>query len=288
MRISRQIHPSHKTNTGCSDSQHCTYLMCPPDHYGVMYEINPWMNKTNQPDPDLAREQWCNLVSNLKEAGATVDILHPVTSLPDMVFTADIGIIDRKRFVMSSFRYPQRRPETLQGANWFRSRNYEVVELSLGSMASWESSDISPFRDFLLAGYGFRTTLSAHKALAQMLHCRVVSIKLVDPRFYHLDTSFCPLDDRKAIFVPAAWSRRNCELIEELIPEPLALELDEALTFCANSLVVGKTVIMPSCPLRVGRILESWGFTICISAVSEFLKAGGAVHCLALALHDPT
>ncbi len=126
MSVSRQVQISDRTSNGCSDPHHWTYLMCPPDHYRVFYEINPWMNRTNQPDLDLARKQWYNLVSNLKKAGATVEVLRPVASLPDMVFTADIGLIDQHRFVMSHFRYPQRRPEARHGADWFRDRNSVV------------------------------------------------------------------------------------------------------------------------------------------------------------------
>ncbi len=287
MSVSRQMRLSHLTSTACSGSQHRAYLMCPPDHFGVMYEINPWMDRTVQPDRDLARKQWDTLVSNLKETGAAVEILRPVPSFPDKVFTADIGLIDRNRFIMSHFRHQQRQPEAHHGAHWFQRRNYEVVELPLEAGTSLESSNICLFRGYILAGYGFRTTLSAHRVLAHVSQYRVASIRFVDPRLYHLDMSFCPLDEHRAIVAPAAWSRRSCELLEKLVPEPLVLELDEALTFCANSIVIGKTVIMPSCPLRVGRILERWGFTIRLSPVSEFLKAGGAVLCLALALHGP-
>jgi N-dimethylarginine dimethylaminohydrolase len=286
MVISRQMQLADQTSNARSGSQLGTYLMCPPDYYNVLYEINPWMDLTNQPDLDLAREQWYNLVSNLESAGATIEIIQPVESLPDMVFIADSGLIDGCRFIMSHFRYPQRRPEAQHAVDWFRKRNYEVIELPLGAEESLESSDIRSFRGCLLAGFGFRTTLSSYTALAQLLQCRVFFIEIVEPRLYHLDTAFCPLDERRAIVTPAAWSRSSCELINKLVPEPLVLELDEALTFCANSIVVGKTVIMPSCPLRVGRILEHWGFTICISPVSEFLKAGGAVHCLTLALDE--
>ncbi len=285
MEISHDMQLADQPSDNSSVPQRRTYLMCPPDHYRVEYKINPWMDIMNLPDPDLAREQWYNLVSNLKAAGATVEMLNPVESLPDMVFTSDVGLIDQSRFIMSSFRYPQRRPEAQHAANWFRKRNHEILELSLEVGDSLESSDIQSFQGFLLAGYGYRTTLSAHMTLGHLLQREIIFIEIVDPRLYHLDLSFCPLDENRAIIAPAAWSRRSCELVENLVPEPLVLELDEALTFCANSLVIGETVIMPSCPLRVGRILERWGYTICISPVSEFLKAGGAVHCLALALN---
>ena len=284
MSVSHQMELSHQTSNHCSNSR--TYLMCPPDYFRIGYEINPWMTCTVQPDMELAKEQWYHLVSNLKKAGASIEVLQPVASLPDMVFTADIGLIDKHRFIKTRFRHAVRQPEVQHGAEWFGSRDYEVIELPLKAETSLESSDIRPFRGYLLAGYGFRTAFAAHAVLAHLSHCKVLSIKFVDPRLYHLDLSFCPLDDRRALVVPAAWSRRSCELIEKFVPEPLMLELDEALTFCTNAVVVGKTIIMPSCPIRVGRILERWGFTICVSPVSEFLKAGGAVHCLTLALHE--
>lgn len=277
----------HQKSDDRLNSRQQVYLMCPPDHYGISYEINPWMDRMNQPDLDLAREQWYNLVSNIQEAGAAVEIVPPVPSLPDKVFMADTGLIDQNRFIMSRFRYPLRQPETEYAADWFRRRNYEVLEFPPLPEETLESSDVAPFRGCLVAGYGFRTTLSAHETLARLVQKQVLSIKFVDPRFYHLDISFCPLDDRRAMVAPAAWSRHSCELVEKLVPEPLVLELDEAMTFCANAIVVGKIVIMSSCPLRVGRILERWGFMICVSPVSEFIKAGGAVHCLALDLHGP-
>src|SRR5437763_16063482 len=141
-----------------------------------------------------------------------------------------------------------------------------------------------PFRGSLLVGYGVRSDFSSHAVLSRLLGVSVHSVKLIDPRFYHLDISFCPLDNRHAIINPAAWDRASNALIEQLVPEPLVLELDEALTFCANSVVVGKVIVMPSCPPRVGRILERWGYDVCVSPVSEFLKAGGAVRCLTLPL----
>lgn len=262
-----------------------TYLMCPPDFFGVFYEINPWMSRAVQPDLILARAQWNNLVALLRSIGATVEILPSVAPLPDMVFTADIGLVTKQRFVSSCFRYPERKQEASYGASWFRAHNYEVSELILEDGASFESSDILPFRGRLLAGYGFRTTLSAHVALARLLQTSLCPIRLVNPRLYHLDVCFCPLDERHAIVVPDAWTRQGCEIVKRLVPEPLVLEMEEALTFCANSLVIGKTIIMPACPVRVGRVLEGWGFDICVVSVSEFLKAGGAIHCLTLPLH---
>jgi N-dimethylarginine dimethylaminohydrolase len=261
------------------------YLVCPPSHYGVLYEINPWMHREVHVDPDLAHEQWENMVANLKAAGADTETMAPAPGLPDLVFTANAGLVDGRRFVVSRFRHTERRPEAKHDAEWFREQGFEVLDIKAEPAVCFEGAgDALPFRRSLVAGYRFRSDFVAHAALAQLLAIPVLSLELTDARFYHLDLTFCPLDDRRAIVNPHAWDRYGRSVIERLVPEPLVLELDEALTFCANTVVVDRTAIMPACPPRVGRILESWGFDVCVSPVGEFLKAGGGVRCLTLAL----
>jgi N-dimethylarginine dimethylaminohydrolase len=261
------------------------YLMCPPDYFGVFYEINPWMHTDIAPDRELAHEQWHNLVATIRKAGATVKTLEPVQGLPDLVFTANAGLVDGRSFIPSKFKYPERRPEVAYNNAWFHSHDYEITEFSSDPTLYFEGcGDAFIVSGQLVAGYGFRTELATHAVLARTLDVAVHSIKLIDPRLYHLDISFCPLDERHAIIAPPVWDRKSCEGLEQLIPEPLVLELDEALTFCANSVVVGKTIIMPHCPPRVGRILQRWGYEICVCPVTEFIKAGGGIRCLTLAL----
>ncbi len=275
-----------------NDGQHVdltyrSYLMCAPDYFKISYEINPWMQTTIQPNLDLAYKQWCNLVENLERAGAEIVFIEPVSSLPDMVFTADVGYVDGSRFFLGRFHHLERSFESTYYAQWFQDHDYELIA-PLSSESCLEGGDVMVFRNHLIAAHGFRSDLSAHLALAQRLELNVVPIRLVDPRFYHLDTCFCRLDDRRAIVAPCAWDRRSCERVQQLVPEPLVIEVDEALTFCTNSVIMGTTIIMPDCPPRVSHILEKWGFDICISPVSEFLKAGGGVHCLTLDLGIPS
>lgn len=262
-----------------------TYLMCPPDYFGVFYEINPWMHTEVAPDRDLAQKQWHDLVANLRQAGATVKTMEPVDGLPDLVFTANAGLVDDSNFVPSNFKCPERQPEVQYNNAWFRSHDFEITAFSSNRNLYFEGcGDAFIVRGQFVAGYGFRTDLAAHAVIAQKLGVKFHSIKLVDPRLYHLDISFCPLDDRHAIIAPDVWDRKSAEEMKQFIPEPLVLELDEALTFCANAVVVGQTVIMPHCPPRVDRILQKWGYDVCVSPVTEFLKAGGGVRCLTLAL----
>lgn len=264
------------------------YLMCPPGHFQVLYEINPWMHREVQADPQRALEQWTSTVATVEAAGASVDLVDPVDGLPDMVFTANFGVVDGNRFLVSRFRHPQRKEESTHAASWFNSHGFAAEELPIAGAEQGVcfegAGDALPFGDRIVAGYRIRSDFDAHTELAELLGVEVLSIELVDERFYHLDLTFCPLDDRRAIIAPDAWDAYGRAVIERLIPEPLVLDMDEALTFCANSIVIGATVVMPSCPPRVGRVLERWGFDVVVSPVDEFLKAGGGVRCLTLAL----
>ena len=141
-----------------------------------------------------------------------------------------------------------------------------------------------PFRGVLLSGYRIRSDASAATALSRVIGAPVRPIELVDTRLYHFDLTFCPLDDRRAICAPQGWDRYGAKVIGQLVPEPLYLESEEAMAFCANSVVVDHTVIMPSVPPRVGRQLSKWGFEVIECRVDEFLKAGGGCRCLTLAL----
>jgi len=267
------------------------YLMCPPEHFGVLYEINPWMNAEVAVDPDRAREQWEGLRSTLEAAGATVDLVHQTPEVPDMVFSANAGIVNvapsgGPRFVPSHFRHPERQGETEQFASWFAEQGWPVDRLPT-ELDHEGAGDALPFGGVLVSGYRFRSDQRAATELSLLTGGPVRSIELVDERLYHVDITFCPLSDRHALCAPLGWDRYGRQVIEALVPEPLWLTDDEALSFCANSVVVGTTVVMPTTPVRVGRQLEAWGFDVVTCDVSEFLKAGGGCRCLTLALDVP-
>ena len=258
------------------------YLMCPPRFFGVLYEINPWMHKEVVADPDRAADQWNALVATLRDAGAVIELMDPVDGCPDLVFTANAGIVNGHQFIPSRFRFPERARETPHDIAWFEEHGFSVDQLP-GEVAHEGAGDALPFGDVLLSGYRFRSDAASHADLSRLTGAAVRSIELVDPRLYHLDLTFCPLDERRAIIAPLGWDRYALKVVESLVPEPLLLD-DDALAFCANSVVVGRTVIMPSCPPAVGRQLEAWGFEVGVCPVGEFLKAGGGCRCLTLAL----
>jgi len=257
--------------------------MCPPEHFGVLYEINPWMRREVTVDRDLSQTQWESLVANLRAAGADVVTIDPRATVPDLVFTANAGIVSGETFVPSHFRHAERQPETEVFAAWFAAHGWTVERLP-AELDHEGAGDGLPFAGTLLCGYRTRSDAAAGAVLSRMLRAPVRSVELVDERLYHVDLTFCPLDDRHAICAPLGWDHYGRTVVEALVPEPLWLEDDEALSFCANSVVVGTNVVMPTVPVRVGRQLEAWGFTVVESAVGEFLKAGGGCRCLTLAL----
>jgi N-dimethylarginine dimethylaminohydrolase len=253
----------------------------------VDYAINPFMDPSDQPDPVRAREQWDALVAALRTAGAEVDVLAQRADAPDMVYAMNLGLVlnrsaaDRHA-VLSHMRFPQRRMETATAQAWFADHGFATSYVGRdGVGAHLEAGDAFPYGDALVVGYGPRTEELALKHLATELDVRVRGLRITHPGMYHLDLAFCPLDERHAIVCPAALDDASARALLELVPEPLVLTEREALdTFCANSVVVGRTVLMPAVPDRVRAQLEAWGFEVVLVDVSQFHKGGGSIRCL--------
>lgn len=259
------------------------FLMCPPAHFDVAYAINPWMKGTSPVDADLAMAQWEGVVALLKAAGAAVEVMGPVEGLPDLVFTANAGFVDGARFVPARFRNVERRGETPVTRAWFAAHGWTVDDLPEG-VSHEGAGDALPFAGTLVGGWRWRTDEAAQTVVAERSGVPLRLVELTDERFYHLDMTFSPLDDRHALTVPSVWDAGDAKAVAALVPEPLELTLDEAGAFTANSVAIGRNLVMSACPPRVGRQLERWGFTVEVADVSEFLKAGGGVRCLTLAL----
>ncbi len=263
------------------------YVGVEPTHFRVDYAINPFMDPAVQPDPARALEQWHELVATLRGLGARVDVVPQRADAPDMVFAMNLGLGLRtasgaQQVVMSHMRYPQRRMETPTAEAWFADQGWSTSYVGRdGVGAHLEAGDAFAFGDALVVGYGPRTEELALKHLAIDLGVRVRGVRIAHPGMYHLDLAFCPLDSRRAMVCPDALDASSAAALLELIPEPLILTEEEALTtFCANSVVVGDTVVMPACPDRVRTQLEAWGFEVVVVDVSEFHLAGGSIRCL--------
>jgi N-dimethylarginine dimethylaminohydrolase len=263
------------------------YVAVEPTHFRIDYAINPFMDPEVQPDPVLAMEQWQTMVATLRGLGATVDVLPQRPDAPDMVYAMNLGLglvgaTGDPHVVMSHMRYPQRRMETGSAQEWFAGRGATTSYVGRdGVGAHLEAGDAFAFGDALVVGYGPRTEELGLKHLAHDLGVRVRGLRITHPGMYHLDLAFCPLDSRRAMVCPAALDAPSARAVMELVPEPLVLTEEEALTtFAANSVVVGRTVVMPACPDRVRAQLEAWGFDVVIVDVSEFHLGGGSIRCL--------
>ena len=269
------------------------YVMVRPDHFRVEYQINPFMDLSQQPDPALARAQWDGLVAAIRAAGGEVEVIEQRADAPDMVYAMNLGFVVEPaegRFVSSSaghvvlshMRYAERRMETASAATWFAGRGFTTSYAGRdGVGAHLEAGDAFAWGDGLVVGYGPRTDELGLKSLATDLGVRVRGLRITHPGMYHLDLAFCPLDDRRAIVCPDAFDAESAAALLALVPEPLLISEEEALTtFAANSIVIGRTVLMPACPDRVRTQLEEWGFEVVLVDVSQFHLGGGSIRCL--------
>jgi N-dimethylarginine dimethylaminohydrolase len=271
-------------------------VMVEPSHFRVDYSINPFMDPEDQPDPGLALAQWHDLVATYERLGVNVDIVPQRPDAPDMVYAMNFGLgFVRASFdgrvqahvVLSHMRYPQRRMETGSAELWFAGKGWTTSYVGReGVGAHFEAGDAFPFGDALVVGYGPRTEELGLKHLANDLGVRVRGVRIVHPAMYHLDLAFCPLDATRALVCLDALDTASARALLDLVPEPLLITEEEALTtFCANSVVVPSdsgpaTVVMPACPDRVRVQLEEWGFAVEVVDVSEFHKGGGSIRCL--------
>jgi N-dimethylarginine dimethylaminohydrolase len=263
------------------------YVMVRPDHFRVDYRINPFMDLAVQPDPVTAREQWHGLVDTIRSLGGEVDVIGQRDDAPDMVYAMNLGLglvrpDGRPHVVMSHMRHSQRRMESATAQPWFAAGGSTTSYVGReGVGAHFEAGDAFAFGDALVVGYGPRTEELALKHLAGDLGVRVRGLRITHPGMYHLDLAFCPLDETRAIVCPAAFDEESADELMALVPEPIVLTEHEALTtFAANSIVVGRTVVMPGCPDHVRAELAAAGFEVRIVDVSEFHKGGGSIRCL--------
>jgi N-dimethylarginine dimethylaminohydrolase len=258
-------------------------LMCPPDHYAIQYEINPWMSRSRPCDHKLAVQQWEGLHRLLEQLGVKVFCLTPVAELPDMVFTANAALVLGQTAILSHFRYHQRQGEEPHYERWLSEHGFQARRLR--SSAFFEGAGDALFcGDTLFAGYRTRSDVRASKEIGDLLGCRVIPLELVCSHFYHLDTCFCPLRSDMAIYYPGAFDDYGRRALQSSIGRLIAVEDEEARQFACNAVVVGRTVIANSGCRRLSRRLHSFGFAFYETPLSEFVKSGGSAKCLTLRL----
>jgi N-dimethylarginine dimethylaminohydrolase len=258
-------------------------LMCPPDFYGIEYEINPWMNRQVASDVVESHRQWRALHDTLRALGVRIEALEAVPGLPDLVFTANAGLVYHQTFISSRFRYGVRQGETPHFERWAREHGFAVVTLPPG--LNFEGAGDALFvGETLFAGYRFRSDARSHQWVGEVLGVEVLPLELVDPRFYHLDTCFCPLAPDAAIYYPGAFDDYGRSVLGDRVPHLIAASAEEAVTFSCNAVVVGRTVIMNEETPKLARALRDAGYDVRPHRLTEFIKAGGSAKCLTLRL----
>jgi N-dimethylarginine dimethylaminohydrolase len=258
-------------------------LMCAPAHYDIRYEINPWMKMKNRITPAKASAQWKALRRTLEGLGVTVQTIAQRQNCPDMVFTANAGVVSRKRFIPSHFRYAERQPEEPAFISYFRRRGFTIDDTARGRFFEGEG-DLLPYRDMYFGGFRFRSEIGAHEAVAKALGKRFIGLDLVQPRFYHLDTCFLPLDDRSVLYHPGAFDAYGRKVIRQFVEDPIAVSPADAQEFACNGIRIGRTVVLNKASRALKAAIAKRGYEAVETPTSEFMKAGGSVKCLLLRL----
>ena len=255
------------------------YAMTPPAFFAVEYAINPWMDVTAPVDAHVAQAQWRALYQTYRRLGHRVDLIDPVPGLPDMVYAANGGFIADDVAIVARFRFAQRAGESRAYAEWMSSTGYRPVTTR---HVNEGQGDLLKVGEMVLAGYGFRTDLRAHDEISAALGVPVVSLELVDPRFYHLDTALAVLDDHTIAFYPPAFSTAAQNQLDALFPDAIVVGSADAFVLGLNVVSDGLHVVLPSAAMGFAIQLREAGFEPVGVDLSELLKGGGSVKCCTL------
>ncbi|MSR33047.1 MAG: amidinotransferase [Gemmataceae bacterium] len=258
-------------------------LMCQPDYFEIEYEINPWMSKTRGADSALALKQWQNLYQTLARLGVEVELTPASPGLPDLVFTANAGLVFKNHFFSSRFRYQERALESPIFEQWFSQHGFEVAQLP--ERYFFEGAGDALFcGTSLYCGYKIRSDVLGHQWLGEKLHRQVLPLELIHPSFYHLDTCFCPLKPGMALYYPGAFDDYGLRVLRSHITFLIPVAESEALRFGCNAVVVGNHVVVNTGCEKMENDLHQAGFTTHPVDLGEFLKSGGSAKCLILRL----
>jgi N-dimethylarginine dimethylaminohydrolase len=259
------------------------YLMCEPRFFEVCYVINPWMEgNLGKVNRELAKQQWQNL-HDIVAGRASVSLIEPVAGLPDMVFTANAGLVHKKDVVVSSFLHAERQPEAKFFEQFFSSNGYSVQHLQKEMIFEGAGDALFDTQGRLWVGSGIRSDPHALDEIIAVLDVEAIGLELVDPHWYHLDTAFCPLPEGQAIAYAKAFSGKSVAALNAAFGANIIWVLEaDAKNFACNAISIGQTIIMHKASAELKSALAKRGFEVIETDVSEFIKAGGACKCLTL------
>ncbi len=273
------------------------FLMCPPDHFAVTYTINPWMDprgwaRRASAHFEMSRHEWTALHRQLVDLGARIELVQPVSGLPDLVFTANSAVVLDRKVLLARFRHPERRGEEryYQAAfQSFRARGLvDSAERLPGELVLEGAGDSvwDQTRNLFWMGYGPRSDAVSRNVVEEVFGVPVIGLELVDPRFYHVDTALCSLPRGEVMWFPAAFAPGARTAINERVPSSQLIEigLADACRLAANAVCVGDALIMSGCSERLRARLAEHGYRVIVTPLRSFLRSGGAAFCLTLRL----
>jgi N-dimethylarginine dimethylaminohydrolase len=263
-----------------------SYLMCPPAYFTVDYSINPWMDPDVPVDTDLAMAQWTELTRVYRDLGHHVEVITPQPGLPDMVFAANSGTVINGRVLGARFRAPQRAPEAEHYRRWFVQSGFRDVVMP--AAINEAEGDFAWTGRLLLAGTGFRTDPAAHVEAQEVLGVPVVSLRLIDPRYYHLDTALLVLDDSPGApavaYYPGAFSAGSLRVLRWLFPDAVLADDADAACLGLNGVSDGRNVVLPAQATGLAAQLAQRGYRTVPVDMSELRKSGGGPKCCTMEL----
>ncbi|MFD8691633.1 dimethylargininase [Streptomyces sp. NPDC059651] len=253
------------------------YLMCRPEHFDVSYVINPWMDPAKPVDSRMALLQWESLYSLYRSLGHRVDLVNPVPGLPDMVFSANGATVVDGKVLGAKFLNAERAAEAPAHRAWYRANGF--TEIHDPHYVNEGEGDFAVTKSWILAGRGFRCTPEGHQEAQEFFGRPVISLELVDPRFYHLDTALCVLDGDEIMYYPQAFTLGSREVLARLFPDALLVDQDDADVLGLNAVSDGLNVVLPEAAQKLAGQLRARGFRTHGTDLSELLKGGGSVKC---------
>ena len=263
------------------------YVMTRPAHFAVEYAINPWMDTSATVDAALAVRQWERLVQTYRSLGHTIQLVDPIPGLPDMVFAANGGLVLDDGFekvaIIARFTYPQRTGESVAYAGWLLDHGYCPLYTEHTNEGQ---GDLLIVGSKILAGYGFRTDRQSHDEVAKLSGLPLISLQLVNPRFYHLDTALAVLDDETIAFYPPAFGATSVALLRKMFPGAIEVADADAHVLGLNAVSDGLNVVYPAAATGFAAQLAAAGFRPIGVDLSELLKGGGSVKCCTLEVYS--
>ncbi|WP_181957367.1 dimethylargininase [Micromonospora chalcea] len=257
-----------------------TYLMCSPEHFTVEYAINPWMDVTTAVDADLAVKQWDRLRETLVGLGHDVHLLTPEAGLPDMVYAANGAFVVDGTVYGARFKHEQRTAEATAHRAFYEEQGWRFIAPNETNEGEGDFAYLPEAHGgLILAGHGFRTEPAAHAEAQEALGRPVVSLRLIDPRFYHLDVALASIDDENIVYYPGAFSAASQKVLAQLFPDAIVADDEDALAFGLNLVSDGLNVVLNNEATRLAGKLKAAGYHPVPVELAELKKGGGSVKC---------